>query len=133
MSKKEILDKLFSLQRFGIKPGLERTLNILGDRGNPHLDFSSVHVAGTNGKGTVCSFTASILQESGLKVGLYTSPHLVDFNERIRINGEMISDEELVAMATEYLPYSEEFGGTFLRLQLQWHSSISQKRKSISL
>lgn len=129
MSKKEILAKLFSLQRFGIKPGLERTLNILGDRGNPHRDFPSVHVAGTNGKGTVCSFIASILQESGLKVGQYTSPHLVDFNERIRINGEMISDEDLVAMATEYLPYSEKFGGTFFEITTAMAFEYFAKKK----
>jgi dihydrofolate synthase / folylpolyglutamate synthase len=115
-SKKEILDKLFSLQRFGIKPGLERTRDVLAERDNPHHDFPCIHVAGTNGKGTVCSIIASVLQESGHKVGLYTSPHLVDFNERIRINGEMISDEDLINLAESYLPFSEKYGATFFEI-----------------
>ena len=68
---------------------------------NPHKKFKSIHVAGTNGKGSVSHMLASILQESSYKVGLYTSPHLKDFRERIKINGEMISESEVVRFVLE--------------------------------
>jgi len=69
--------------------------------GNPHKKFKSIHIAGTNGKGSVSHMLASILQEAGYKVGLYTSPHLKDFRERIKINGEMISEPEVVRFVTQ--------------------------------
>ncbi|MFH1049870.1 MAG: folylpolyglutamate synthase/dihydrofolate synthase family protein [bacterium] len=117
MSKKEdILNKLFSLQRFGIKPGLERTLKLSGYLENPHLKFPSVHVAGTNGKGSVCALLASILMEAGYKVGLYTSPHLVNFNERIRINHAEISDDEMVELAEILLIGEEKWECTFFEI-----------------
>ena len=115
-SKKDILNKLFSLQRFGIKPGLERTNKILSDYDNPQNTFPSIHVAGTNGKGFTCSAIASVLMEAGYKVGLYTSPHLVDFNERIIINGEMISDNEIIKLADEIIPYSGTINATFFEV-----------------
>ena len=62
----------------------------------PHKQFKSIHIAGTNGKGSVSHMLASILQEAGLKTGLYTSPHLLDFRERIKINGEMIPEEHVI-------------------------------------
>ena len=68
---------------------------------NPHLKFKSVHIAGTNGKGSTAHFLASIMQESGHKVGLYTSPHLKDFRERIKINGEMIDEESVISFVKE--------------------------------
>lgn len=114
--KKELLEKLFSLQRFGIKPGLERTLKLAEKVGNPHLKFKSVHVAGTNGKGSVCSYITSILMEAGYKTGLYTSPHILDFNERIRVNGTTISNEELVEHTKKLLEYGEEIGATFFEI-----------------
>ena len=64
--------------------------------GNPHLNFKSIHVAGTNGKGSCSHMMSSILQEAGYKVGLYTSPHLKDFRERIKINGKMIPEEQVI-------------------------------------
>ena len=70
--------------------------------GNPHLNFKSVHIAGTNGKGSTAHMIASILQEAGYKVGLYTSPHLKDFRERIKINGKMISKETVVDFVQQY-------------------------------
>lgn len=79
------------------KADIQPTLDMMAALGNPESKFKSIHVAGTNGKGSVSHFLASILQEAGYKVGLYTSPHLVDFRERIRINGEMIPREEVTA------------------------------------
>ncbi|MGA2297386.1 MAG: folylpolyglutamate synthase/dihydrofolate synthase family protein [FCB group bacterium] len=114
--KVQILKKLFSLQRFGIKPGLERTIRLLEAYGNPHLNFPSIHVAGTNGKGSVCSMVASILTEAGYKVGLYTSPHIIDFNERIRINGKTITDDELISLTNELMPVSDKLGCTFFEI-----------------
>ena len=78
------------------KNDIQPTLDMMDALGNPERKFKSIHVAGTNGKGSVSHFLASILQEAGLKVGLYTSPHLVDFRERIRINGEMIPESAVV-------------------------------------
>lgn len=114
--KAGILRKLFSLQRFGIKPGLERTLKLSEFIGNPHLKFPSIHVAGTNGKGSVCSLLASILMEAGYKVGLYTSPHLVNFNERIKMNGIEISDGEMIELAEELLIGEQKWGCTFFEI-----------------
>ncbi|MBR1877830.1 MAG: bifunctional folylpolyglutamate synthase/dihydrofolate synthase [Paludibacteraceae bacterium] len=74
------------------KPGLENTLRLMAHVGNPHEHLRAVHVAGTNGKGSTCHLIAAVLQAAGLKVGLYTSPHLVDLRERIRINGEPIPE-----------------------------------------
>lgn len=77
------------------KEGLDNTQTLDEHFGHPHRSFATVHVAGTNGKGSCSHMLAAILQAAGYKVGLYTSPHLVDFRERIRINGEMIPEEEV--------------------------------------
>ncbi len=82
---------LYALQKFGIKFGLSKTENLLAAFGNPHSGQRYIHLAGTNGKGSTAAFMASVLQEAGLKVGLYTSPHLVRFTERFLINGKEIS------------------------------------------
>ena len=87
---------MYGLRRFGIILGLETIKCILSALGNPQDNFASIHVAGTNGKGSVASALSSILYESGYKVGLYTSPHLVRFNERICINNCQISDADVV-------------------------------------
>lgn len=78
------------------KPGLENTIRLMYALNHPYRKYKTVHVAGTNGKGSVSHFLSAILQAAGYKVGLYTSPHLVDFGERIRINGQMIDKEYLV-------------------------------------
>jgi len=96
----DCLKKMFSLRRFGIKLGLDIITGILEEIGNPHLRYACIHVAGTNGKGSVTSTLATILQAAGFRVGLYTSPHLVHFNERIQINGQPISDESVVTSYT---------------------------------
>lgn len=108
-----ILQELYSLHAFGIKPGLERTEELSGSLGNPHLRYPTIHVAGTNGKRTTCSVLASCLQEAGYKVGLYTSPHIQRFNERIKVNGVEISDEELVELLPQLLAKTKEIGSTF--------------------
>jgi len=84
------------------KANLDNTYAILDALENPHEHFKSVHIAGTNGKGSVSHLLASILQETGYKTGLYTSPHLKDFRERIRINGKMIPEEEVVSFIEKY-------------------------------
>lgn len=88
---------MYGLRRFGIILGLSTIQGILAKLGNPQETFRSIHVAGTNGKGSVASALATIFQLAGYKVGLYTSPHLVHFNERIRVNGETISNDRVVA------------------------------------
>ena len=98
MDYKEALDFLYNslpmFQRIGgaaYKAGLDTSIALASLFDNPHRAFRSVHVAGTNGKGSTSHLLASMLRQSGYRVGLYTSPHLVDFRERIRVNGEMIS------------------------------------------
>ncbi|MEI8185925.1 MAG: folylpolyglutamate synthase/dihydrofolate synthase family protein [Chlorobiaceae bacterium] len=96
MTYQEALDFLYPLHRFGIKPGLDRVHALLDSLGSPHKRLGLVvHIAGTNGKGTVAAALASIFQAGGKKTALYTSPHLVDFTERIRINGKQISEERV--------------------------------------
>jgi len=92
----QTLIEMFGLRRFGIKLGLETIRGILKGLGNPHRNFICIHVAGTNGKGSVASTLASILTACGYKTGLYTSPHLVDFNERICVNNKPISNKHVV-------------------------------------
>ena len=103
----EILDRLYSLQRFGVKLGLENVRSLLGRVGNPHEGARGVHIAGTNGKGSVAAMLSSILVSAGYKVGTYTSPHLVDFEERMRINGEPIGRDILMEYARRYLETAE--------------------------
>lgn len=83
------------------KPGFANTEQLMNHLGEPHKQLKAIHVAGTNGKGSTSHLIAAALQAAGLRVGLYTSPHLVDFRERIRINGEMIPEEEVVRFVAE--------------------------------
>ena len=85
-------------QRFGVHLGLERIQCLLADLGNPHHRVPIIHVAGTNGKGSVCAYLSAVLTAAGYRVGRYTSPHLVDWNERICLNEQPISTEELAAL-----------------------------------
>lgn len=88
---------MFSRQgKAAIKPGLDNTIRLCESLGNPQHKFKSIHIAGTNGKGSSSHMLAAIFQQAGYKTGLYTSPHLRDFRERIRINGEMISETEVI-------------------------------------
>ena len=82
----ETVDYLYGLQKHGIKLGLKNTERLMSILGEPRNSFRAVHIAGTNGKGSTAAIIASILKESGFKVGMFTSPHLVSFTERITIN-----------------------------------------------
>ena len=88
------------------KPGFGNITELEKELGEPHRRFRSVHVAGTNGKGSVSHMTAAVLQAAGYRTGLFTSPHLKDFRERIRVNGEMISEEAVVAFVSSCLLYT---------------------------
>ncbi len=88
-------EKLFMRTTAGIKPGLDVITALLEALGNPHHKLAVIHVAGTNGKGSVCSMLESVLRASGFKTGLYTSPHLIDFSERFRVNGIEIPGDRL--------------------------------------
>lgn len=120
MNYKETLDILYRMmpdfQNVGAdayKPGLERVTEFNNLLGRPDRRFKSVHVAGTNGKGSVSHMTASVLQADGRRVGLYTSPHLRDFRERIKINGEMIPEREVVDFAQKHLGVMRAIGLSF--------------------
>lgn len=104
---------LYDLQRRGIKTGLTHTRNLLKACGNPHNHFPSIHIAGTNGKGSTAAHTAALLKAAGLKVGLYTSPHLLRFNERIRINGQPISNEAIAEFIDRHQADFERGEATF--------------------
>jgi len=108
-SYNECLEKMFALGRFGIKLGLDVISDILSKLNSPHDNFLSIHIAGTNGKGSIASTLSLILSEAGIKTGLYTSPHLISFNERICINNKPISDNEVV---TAYNAVASACSGT---------------------
>ena len=107
------LEYLYQLHNRGIKLGLENINKILHECNNPHNEFKSIHLAGTNGKGSTASIIAKILQNSGKKVGLYTSPHLINFNERIRINGAPISNNDIISFTKTYKDFFEKNSITF--------------------
>lgn len=102
MDYTEALEYIHSVNWTFCKPGLERVTELCHALGDPQKDLRFIHVAGTNGKGSFCSMMSSVLQKAGYKTGLYTSPYIKVFNERMQVNGEMISDEELAAL-TEYI------------------------------
>ncbi|MCX7876188.1 MAG: bifunctional folylpolyglutamate synthase/dihydrofolate synthase [Melioribacteraceae bacterium] len=116
MEKEKVLQKLFSLHQFGIKLGLENIQKLLDQINNPHYNLKCFHVAGSNGKGSTSSFIASILMEMGFKVGLYTSPHFVNFNERIRINGKEIEDNYIIDFIDNLNEYVENEKPTFFEI-----------------
>jgi dihydrofolate synthase/folylpolyglutamate synthase len=123
MNYQQTLDYLFSqlpmFQRIGTaayKANLDNTIAICRLLDNPENKFKSVHVAGTNGKGSTSHILASILQSAGLKVGLYTSPHLKDFRERIKINGEMISQQAVVDFVEKYKSDFEKIQPSFFEM-----------------
>lgn len=102
MDYNQALEYIHSVSWMGSRPGLSRTRELLRKMGNPHKELRFIHVAGTNGKGSTCAMLASILQTAGYKTGLYTSPYILRFNDRIRVNGKDILDDEL-AEVTEYV------------------------------
>ncbi|MEK7803920.1 MAG: bifunctional folylpolyglutamate synthase/dihydrofolate synthase, partial [Deltaproteobacteria bacterium] len=106
-SYKKAIQYLYSLEKYGIRLGLKRIKTLLKSLGNPQDRLNLIHVAGTNGKGSTCALIESVLIRAGYKVGLYTSPHLVRFNERIRINGREITDKK-VAELVESIRYRSQ-------------------------
>ena len=95
------------------KPGLDNTIRIANELGNPQQNYRCVHVAGTNGKGSVSHTLASVLQQAGYKVGLYTSPHLKDFRERIRVNGKCITQRYVCKFVAKHKAFFEEVQPSF--------------------
>ncbi len=102
MTGKEAVSYIHSVSWMGSRPGLERITKLLSLMGNPERELKVIHVAGTNGKGSTCAMLAEILKHNDFKTGLFTSPYVLEFNERIRVNGENISDEAL-GEVTEYV------------------------------
>lgn len=102
----EMLNKIENSRRFGKQPGAEVSKVMLERMGNPQKDFPFIHVAGTNGKGSVCAFLNSVFQKAGLKVGCFTSPHLTDFRERITVNGKMIGKSAMERIGNDLLSIS---------------------------
>jgi dihydrofolate synthase/folylpolyglutamate synthase len=100
----ELIRTLFPRLTGGIRWGLERTARLLASVGDPHSRYATIHVGGTNGKGSVAATVASVLHEAGLRTGLYSSPHLCTFRERIQIGGEAIAEDALVAAAERLWP-----------------------------
>ncbi len=108
-----LLDELFPRLTGGIRWGLDRTRRMLASAGDPHTAYPSVHIAGTNGKGSVAAIMEAVLRRAGLRTGLYTSPHLVDFRERIRVTGRPIGETELLTTARSLWPQVEAEAPSF--------------------
>lgn len=123
MTYKETLNFLFTKLPYftrdgkaALKPDLKNTILLCEAIGNPHLKFKSIHIAGTNGKGSTSNMLSAILQLQGYKTGLYTSPHLKDFRERIRVNGEMVSESFVIAFTEKISPYIESIQPSFFEI-----------------
>jgi dihydrofolate synthase/folylpolyglutamate synthase len=105
---KNMLERLYSYHFHGLKPGLERISLLLKELGNPHLNYDYAHITGTNGKGSTAHYCAGIQRAEGKRVGLYTSPHLSDFRERIVVNGRMAEKDRLASILGELLKIAEK-------------------------
>ncbi|MFC0522436.1 bifunctional folylpolyglutamate synthase/dihydrofolate synthase [Pontibacillus salicampi] len=114
MDFQEALDWIHSRHKFGIRPGLDRMHWLMDKLGNPEQQFKAIHVAGTNGKGSTISFLRHILGEAGWRVGTFTSPHVIHFNERISINGVFLENKEWVSLVERIKPIVEELEKTEL-------------------
>lgn len=110
---RDSLDFLYARTTGAWKLGLERVEAFLDRLGNPHRDLTTLHVAGTNGKGSVCAGLEGVLRARGLRVGKYTSPHLVDFRERFLVDGVPVPPERIVAFVERWTPEVERLGATF--------------------
>jgi dihydrofolate synthase/folylpolyglutamate synthase len=119
MSYQRTIEYLYGLQQHGMKFGLDNIRRLMSIFGNPQLAFRAVHVAGTNGKGSTSAMIESILRTSGVRTGLFTSPHLLSFTERIRINGREITEEEVISLAEEVRSAAgeiDDFSPTFFEV-----------------
>lgn len=112
----ETLQILYSLGKKGIKMGLSNMHNLSSHFGNPHQKFPSIHVAGTNGKGSVTTKIAKSYEMAGKKVGLYTSPHISTFRERIQVNGKLISEDQVIHLLKEILDHTPHIPATFFEI-----------------
>ncbi len=113
MTSEEAHSFLYSLERFGIKMDLRNIGAMMEYSGNPHECIKTIHVAGTNGKGSTCAAIASVLTSMGYRTGLYASPHIVSLSERIKIDGKPISDEDLTRLTEYFMPAVNELRATF--------------------
>ncbi len=123
MDYQQTLDYLYAalpmFSRIGkaaLKPDLSNTLKLTAALGDPHTKFKSIHIAGTNGKGSTSHMLAAVMQEAGYKTGLYTSPHLLDFRERIRINGVPVSKDWVVSFVAQHKELIEEIKPSFFEI-----------------
>ncbi|NDG47408.1 MAG: bifunctional folylpolyglutamate synthase/dihydrofolate synthase, partial [Flavobacteriia bacterium] len=124
--------KLPMYQRKGAsvyRPGLERMQRLDHYLGQPHLAFKSIHIGGTNGKGSTSHILSSVLQNSGYKVGLYTSPHLLDFRERIKLNGLLIPKEEVINFIEAHQRFFEKEQFSFFELTVAMAFTYFKKMK----
>jgi len=131
----ETIEYLYGLQQHGMKFGLDNIRRLMSELGDPQNEFLSIHVAGTNGKGSTSAMIESLLRTKGVRTGLFTSPHLVSFTERIRVNGQEISEDAVIKLADEVrkvVSGIEDFSPTFfevvtaiaflhfMRMKVQW-------------
>src|SRR5437870_2850765 len=105
----EAIQYLYDLRLFGAELGLDKTLKLAALAGNPQDRLRFIHVAGTNGKGSTCAMLESVYRASGLQVGLFTSPHLIAFGERIQINRQLIGEMEIVALVARMRELLRQF------------------------
>lgn len=127
-----LYEKLPMFQRDGrsaYKANLDNSLELDNHFNNPHKNFKIIHVGGTNGKGSVSHMLASVLQEAGYKVGLYTSPHLKDFRERIKVNGEMINENEVVDFVNNNIEIIRDISPSFFELTVSMAFSYFAQRE----
>lgn len=128
MSLAALLEKLYTRRRFGIKPGVERVSTLLAALGNPEKRFRSIHVVGTNGKGSTSAFLSSILKQAGYRTGQFSSPHLVRFNERFRINGDEYPADGLADCLETVLKVAPE-EATFFEITTALNALIFSREK----
>jgi dihydrofolate synthase/folylpolyglutamate synthase len=126
---RESLAYLYGLQTFGIKLGLDNIRALLTRLGHPEQNYGIIHVGGTNGKGSVCACLAQVLREAGFRVGLYTSPHLHSFTERIQVDGEAISEAEVARYTDELRLLAEGIPATFFEFTTAMALLHFQRRK----
>lgn len=118
MSENETLAYIESEKWTWHKPGLSRTRELLKALGNPEKKLKFAHIAGTNGKGSTAASMASVLRKAGYRTGLYTSPYIISFNERMQVDGEMITDEELAAIVEKIRPFADAMEDTPTEFEL---------------
>src|SRR6476660_2036209 len=132
MTYAEAIQFLYSLRWFGTKLGLSNTLKLAELAGNPHHQLRFIHVAGTNGKGSTCAMLDSIYRAAGLRVGLFTSPHLVAFGERIQVNRQLISEADVVRLVEQMRLLIQQGWGSIQSINPLIHQSTNPLIHSVS-